>query len=1105
MKKELISEISRIHKIMGVKNATIIKESTGCPLCDVINSKIDDLARKFANKEIGYSRFQYEVDDLIKKVESGVDNTGKKILNSAELEGLTQIKKNLDNLKKTSDNIDSYKTAVKNTINNADLLSKKTFQEASTIKTNIIDNIDWDAISKTQEYSDYVFKNSSEVNGTLSSFDSDWLSKTEDQIKKFIDTYKTIDVYAENIKKVMKSYFIESGIEETLSENLSNMFKTWTKENPNINKHFVEPTTIYKKAEDRTVPQRFGKNYDDIDSEYYASLELNEVDPHFIKPLDLDNGVGYSMENFTDSKTLQDYLGGGNKISEKMADDIKLSIEKAHDNGLCHGDLNTNNILIKNDGSDFRIIDPVGYPPKDEGFKDFDLAKADDLEKLKLIIDPKNIKVDETFNPKNFTIVSDFNSDKFLNLINQFVESSDPIKRVSILKILTKTKGEKDILDAFVTKFSDNISQTEKIQSIDQLFDPNKIVDLTNLAKSLVQNKQTLVKGVYPQFNQVRYPNLIEFASSSNALIREIKSKMTDVDVDNVVSYVKNGVEGLSSESVEKLSNGLQNINKSTTNPDVKKFIENVLLDVNKLSDDLTNVKFQINRLTTAAENFEVKQVAGVKINESELKNIQRIVKERGVMEWGWDRSLDEPLFENVTINGEPVKFTISRKGPRRYDGNRAYQDKIYDQFEEEYLKEFNVSNISFEDFLKKQFKNDQSMLDRYFPKYNVSGGVKMADDDGFTWVIVNPELTKKKNIDFVTFHEMTHVGQKSDYMSTSSNYRSRFSSSQDALEFMNSKTNYSFEKGLSPDKEFEFWKFRISPEAGDVIANYRKLTGGADPFGDYNDFLPFKEWALKNQSLVGEKFFKNAKIYENIEKNNFSTDVKRRSLLLSLEETRKRAYQNGIPEGIEKIEKMIDNVKNLPEDKLNRYLKNNVDDPMLSHNIIDSAKRLGYGLNIQEMEANFTALIRELMENGTNKENVGLATWIVNYLKKNNKLETLSNLQNKQDFSKQVYSYMPNLNIAQKSRAEKYANNSSEQFWEFLEKIEKEYKAVYPDDAQKLYSKLYKQAYQIISKGFPVVAGVVFADGITDIGGGSEVTTESFVKFKLKEFFEIQ
>ena len=24
------------------------------------------------------------------------------------------------------------------------------------------------------------------------------------------------------------------------------------------------------------------------------------------------------MENFTDSKTLQDYLGGGNKISEKM-------------------------------------------------------------------------------------------------------------------------------------------------------------------------------------------------------------------------------------------------------------------------------------------------------------------------------------------------------------------------------------------------------------------------------------------------------------------------------------------------------------------------------------------------------------------------------------------------------------------------------------------------------------------------------------------------------------------------------------------------------------------------------------------------------------------
>ena len=118
MKKEIILEISRIHDIMGIESKKFLKESTGCPLCDVINSKIDDLARKFANQEIGYSRFQYEVDDLIRKIESGVDNSGKKILNLNELQGLSQIKKNLDNLKKTSDNIDSYKSSVKNANNN---------------------------------------------------------------------------------------------------------------------------------------------------------------------------------------------------------------------------------------------------------------------------------------------------------------------------------------------------------------------------------------------------------------------------------------------------------------------------------------------------------------------------------------------------------------------------------------------------------------------------------------------------------------------------------------------------------------------------------------------------------------------------------------------------------------------------------------------------------------------------------------------------------------------------------------------------------------------------------------------------------------------------
>ena len=1104
MKKELILEISRIHKMMGVSPNTIINESTGCPLCDVINSKIDDLARKFANKNIGYSRFQYEVDELIKKVESGVDNAGKKILNLNELEGLSQIKKNLDNLKKTSDNIDSYKSSVKNAINNTGSLGDRPLSSANYIKTKIIDNVDWGTISKTKEYSDYLFKNSSEIKDTLLDIDTTWLNKSDNEIKQFVDYYKTIETYAEKVKQAIKTDLIEKGIDETLAENISESFKTWTKNNPNINKHFGESTTIYKTAEDRTVPQRFGKNYDSIDSEYYAALEMNEIDGHFIKPLNLNDGVGYSMENFTNSKTLQEYLDEGNKISEKMANEIKDSIKKIHEYGVCHGDLNTNNILIKNDGSDFRIIDPVGYPPKNEGFKDFEPARADDLEKLKLIIDPKNIEVDKTVGPQNLTTKSDFNVERFFKFITQFVESSDPIKRVSILKILSKTKEEKDILNSFIAKFLNNVPQSEKIQSIDELLDANKILELTNFAKNIVKNKHGLMNRIYPQLNQGRYPNLIDFSSSSNPLLKEIKSKITDVDVDELVFFIKNGTQGIPVENIEKLNNALQNINKVTTNPEIKKLIDNILIDVNNLSDDLTNIKFQINRLTTAAENFEVKQVVGVKINDEELKNIQRIVKEKGYTEWGWNTALDEPFSELAKVNGETVKFTLSPIGPRTYDGDRAYADKLFEQFEDEFEKVNQSGNfMSFEEFLKNKFKNNGPMLDKYFPKYRVSGGVKMSRD-GVTWVIVNPTFYNKKGIDFVTFHEMSHVGQKSGEMTKADTYRSNFKTPQEALDFINLKTTYSTNKGVSPEKDIQLREFRFNPKSNDVINNYMKLTGNPDPRVNYDDYLKFKDWALKNQSSVPDEFFYYPTVYENVTKNNFSNDVKRKSLLLSLEETRKRVYNNGFPEGIEKIEKIIGTVKKLDDDQLNRYLKNNADDPMIGEIIKNSAYRLGYGLNTQEIEANFTSLLRELMSNGTDKENIGFATWIVNYLKKSNKLETLSTIQNKQDFSKQVYSYMPNVNVVQKNGAQKYAEKASNEFWEFLKQIEKEYKVVYPDDAQKLYSKLYKQAYEIISKGFPVVAGAVFLDGVTDLGGGSEITTESFDRLKLKEFFEL-
>jgi thiol-disulfide isomerase/thioredoxin len=333
MEKKLILEISRIHEMMGIKNATIIKENTGCPLCDVINSKIDDLARKFANQEIGYSRFQYEVDDLIRKIE--LDGSSQKLLSVNEIAGLSQIRKNLDTLKKTSDSVDSYKIAVKKAISDNGSLSNKTLQSAKNIKTKIIDVIDWDVITKTPEYADYVFKNSKEIEASLVTFGGDWINKTPVKIKEIVDSYKTIDSYAEACKKAIKdSLIIESGLGDELAENLSNLYKKSIKENTNISKHFGDVSPVIDNTTSKTIERTVigdGSEtkeilFPNISNRYFELLnknvdELTEEEKLFLKAVeDWKSGKTVDFNNLKKEEEVVVDTGGSDINSENMED-----------------------------------------------------------------------------------------------------------------------------------------------------------------------------------------------------------------------------------------------------------------------------------------------------------------------------------------------------------------------------------------------------------------------------------------------------------------------------------------------------------------------------------------------------------------------------------------------------------------------------------------------------------------------------------------------------------------------------------------------------------------------------------------------------------------
>jgi len=140
----------------------------------------------------------------------------------------------------------------------------------------------------------------------------------------------------------------------------------------------------YKSFDQRTIPSRFGEEYADGLSEYNALVNMYNANPkNVVKPIGVvkdakGNIVGFNLEKIQ-GKTLSEYSQKSKITSEKL-NEIETIIKNLHQKGFAHGDINSNNIMILNDGT-IKLIDPVGYPPK-QNFPNFDKAVADDLKKL---------------------------------------------------------------------------------------------------------------------------------------------------------------------------------------------------------------------------------------------------------------------------------------------------------------------------------------------------------------------------------------------------------------------------------------------------------------------------------------------------------------------------------------------------------------------------------------------------------------------------------------------------------------------------------------------------------------------------------------------------
>ena len=230
MDKKLISEITRIGEMMGVKNSSLINESIACPFCDVIMRRISDLSA-LATKNSDSIEFKYKVNELLEKVSKSND------LNSEQKAALQNVIKKLKEVESASDNVASFKSKVSAAIEENNYQLKSVVKNTSdSVDNNIMRQMDYSKIYQDPKLVDDFFKNSPNIRETMTSLD-DYISGPD--FKIFLSKFKSVDEYVGKVEDSLKEQFRKAGFNETLSDGLANRFKNHIKErvelNPDLN------------------------------------------------------------------------------------------------------------------------------------------------------------------------------------------------------------------------------------------------------------------------------------------------------------------------------------------------------------------------------------------------------------------------------------------------------------------------------------------------------------------------------------------------------------------------------------------------------------------------------------------------------------------------------------------------------------------------------------------------------------------------------------------------------------------------------------------------------------------------------------------------------
>jgi hypothetical protein len=272
MDKKLISEITRIGEMMGVKGSSLILESTLCPFCDVIMRRISDLSA-LATKNSDQIEFKYKVNELLERVK----NEGN--LTVGQKEALQTAINKLKEVESASDNVASFKSKVDAAIKQNDALSDVLPAKANLIDNNIMRQMDYSKIYQDPKLVNDFFVNSPKIKETMTKLDAYIIGP---DFKTNLSKFKSVDEYAGKVETTLKERFRKDGFNETLSDGLAKRFKNYIKArvelepnlNPFVNKidDVVEPVNVNSVIKrrrkvglgDETLEKEYVDRYNDI-------------------------------------------------------------------------------------------------------------------------------------------------------------------------------------------------------------------------------------------------------------------------------------------------------------------------------------------------------------------------------------------------------------------------------------------------------------------------------------------------------------------------------------------------------------------------------------------------------------------------------------------------------------------------------------------------------------------------------------------------------------------------------------------------------------------------------------------------------------------------